>query len=49
MFDLNKFLKENKLTRNSILLEGDNTPAFTKKEMKNFNPNYIFQLFACKW
>jgi hypothetical protein len=41
MFDLTKFLKENKLTRNSILLEGDNAPAFTKKEMKNFNPNYI--------
>jgi hypothetical protein len=37
MFDLNKFLKENKLTRNSILLEGDNAPAFTPKEMKNFN------------
>jgi len=41
MFDLNKFLKENKLTRNSILLENDNAPAFTKKEMKNFNPNNV--------
>jgi hypothetical protein len=37
MFDLKKFLTENKLTRNSILLEGDNAPAFTPKEMKNFN------------
>jgi len=41
MFDLTKFLKENKLTRNSILLENDNAPAFTKKEMKNFNPNNV--------
>jgi len=37
MFDLKKFLTENKLTRNSILLEGDNAPTFAPKEMKNFN------------
>jgi len=41
MFDLNKFLKENKLTRNSILLEGDNAPTFTPKEMKSFDPEQI--------
>jgi hypothetical protein len=41
MFDLNKFLKENKLTRNSILLEGDNAPTFTPKEMKSFDPKQV--------
>jgi hypothetical protein len=41
MFDLTKFLKENKLTRNSILLEGDNAPAFTPKEMKFFDPKQV--------
>jgi hypothetical protein len=41
MFDLNKFLKENKLTRNSVLLEGDNAPAFTPKEMKFFDPKQV--------
>jgi hypothetical protein len=41
MFDLTKFLKENKLTRNSILLEGDNAPAFTNKEMKFFDPKQV--------
>ena len=41
MFDLTKFLKENKLTRNSILLEEDNAPAFTPKEMKSFDPKQV--------
>jgi len=41
MFDLKKFLTENKLTRNSILLEEDNAPAFTPKEMKFFDPKQV--------
>jgi hypothetical protein len=41
MFDLKKFLTENKLTRNSILLENDNAPSFTKKEMKSFDPKQV--------
>lgn len=41
MFDLTKFLTENKLTRNSILLENDNAPSFTNKEMKFFDPKQV--------
>ena len=41
MFDLKKFLTENKLTRNSVLLENDNAPSFTNKEMKFFDPNQV--------
>jgi hypothetical protein len=41
MFDLKKFLTENKLTRNSLLLEEDNAPAFTPKEMKSFDPKQV--------
>jgi len=41
MFDLTKFLIENKLTRNSILLENDNAPSFTNKEMKFFDPKQV--------
>jgi hypothetical protein len=41
MFDLTKFLTENKLTRNSILLEGDNAPTFTKNEMRFFDPKQV--------
>lgn len=41
MFDLTKFLTENKLTRNSVLLENDNAPSFTNKEMKFFNPKEV--------
>ena len=41
MFDLNKFLTENKLTRNSVLLENDNAPSLTKKEMKFFDPKQV--------
>ena len=41
MFDLKKFLTENKLTRNSVLLENDNAPAFTKNEMKSFDPKQV--------
>ena len=41
MFDLTKFLIENKLTRNSILLESDNAPSFTNKEMKSFDPKQV--------
>jgi hypothetical protein len=41
MFDLKKFLTENKLTRNSVLLENDNAPSFTKKEMKSFDPKQV--------
>lgn len=41
MFDLTKFLTENKLTRNSILLENDNAPSFTNKEMKSFDPKQV--------
>lgn len=37
MFDLNKFLTENKLTRNSVLLENDNAPSLTIKDMKSFD------------
>ena len=37
-FDLKQFLTENRITRNSLLLEEDNAPSFTKKEMKFFNP-----------
>ena len=40
-FNLHKFLTENKLTRNSILLENDNAPAFTNKEMKSFDPKQV--------
>ena len=40
-FNLHKFLTENKLTRNSILLENDNAPAFTPKEMKFFDPKQV--------
>lgn len=41
MFDLKKFLTENKLTRNSVLLENDNAPSFTNKEMKFFDPKQV--------
>jgi hypothetical protein len=41
MFDLKKFLTENKLTRNSVLLENDNAPSFTIKDMKSFDPRDI--------
>ena len=41
MFDLKKFLIENKMTRNSVLVGGNNVPAFTPKEMKNFNINDV--------
>ena len=41
MFDLKKFLTENKLTRNSVLLENDNAPSLTKKDMKFFDPNKV--------
>ena len=41
MFDLKKFLTENKLTRNSVLLENDNAPSFTIKDMKSFNPGEV--------
>ena len=41
MFNLTKFLTENKLTRNSLLLESDNAPSFTNKEMKFFNPKEV--------
>lgn len=37
MFDLKKFLTENKLTRNSVLLENDNAPSLTIKDMKSFD------------
>ncbi len=37
-FDLKRFLTENKITRNSLLLEEDSAPSFTNKEMKFFNP-----------
>jgi len=37
-FDLKRFLTENRITRNSLLLEEDNAPSFTNKEMKFFNP-----------
>jgi hypothetical protein len=41
MFDLTKFLTEHKLTRNSILIENDNAPAFTIKDMKSFDPRDV--------
>jgi hypothetical protein len=41
MFDLKKFLTENKLTRNSVLLENNNAPTFTPKEMKFFDPTAV--------
>jgi len=41
MFDLTKFLTENKLTRNSILLENDNAPSLTIKDMKSFDPRDV--------
>jgi hypothetical protein len=41
MFDLTKFLKENKLTRNSILLENNDSPNFTPDEMKKFDPDAV--------
>lgn len=41
MFDLKKFLTENKLTRNSVLLENDNAPSLTIKDMKSFNPGEV--------
>lgn len=41
MFDLTKFLTENKLTRNSILLENDNAPGLTIKDMKSFDPRDV--------
>ena len=40
-FNLHKFLTENKLTRNSILVENDNAPSFTNKEMKFFDPKQV--------
>jgi hypothetical protein len=40
-FNLHKFLTENKLTRNSILVENDNAPSLTKKEMKFFDPKQV--------
>ena len=36
-FNLHNFLTEHKLTRNSVLLENDNAPSFTIKDMKSFN------------
>jgi len=41
MFDLKKFLTENKLTRNSVLLENDNAPSLTIKDMKSFDPRDV--------
>ena len=40
-FNLHKFLTENKLTRNSILVENDNAPSFTKQEMRFFDPKQV--------
>jgi hypothetical protein len=40
-FDLKRFLTENRITRNSLLLEEDNAPSFTNKEMKFFNPKQV--------
>jgi hypothetical protein len=40
-FNLHTFLTEHKLTRNSVLLENDNAPSFTPKEMKNFNSTSV--------
>jgi len=40
-FNLHKFLTENKLTRNSILVENNNTPSLTIKDMKSFNPDKV--------
>jgi hypothetical protein len=37
-FNLHNFLTEHKLTRNSVLLENDNAPSFTKQEMRFFKP-----------
>jgi hypothetical protein len=41
MFDLKKFLTENKLTRNSVLLENDNAPSLTIKDIKSFDPRDV--------
>ena len=41
MFDLKKFLIENKLTRNSVLLENDSAPSLTIKDMKSFDPRDV--------
>lgn len=40
-FNLHKFLTENKLTRNSILVENHNAPSLTIKDMKSFNPDKV--------
>jgi hypothetical protein len=40
-FNLHNFLTEHKLTRNSILLENDNAPGLTKKEMKSFDSKQV--------
>jgi hypothetical protein len=40
-FNLHKFLTENKLTRNSILVENNNAPSLTIKDMKSFNPDKV--------
>lgn len=37
-FNLHNFLTEHKLTRNSVLLENDNAPSFTKQQMRFFKP-----------
>jgi hypothetical protein len=40
-FNLHKYLVENKITRNSVLLENNDAPSFTKKEMKFFDPKKV--------
>jgi hypothetical protein len=40
-FNLHTFLTEHKLTRNSVLLENDNAPSFTKQQMRFFKPQEV--------
>ena len=40
-FNLHKYLTENKITRNSLLLENNGTPGLTKKEMKFFDSEKV--------
>ena len=40
-FNLHNFLTEHKLTRNSVLLENDNAPSFTKQQMRFFKPQEV--------
>jgi hypothetical protein len=40
-FNLHTFLTEHKLTRNSVLLENDNAPGFTKQQMRFFKPEEV--------